>query len=106
MNNPSYVQIIDRVFTEYFPQVIDTYLPESKTNKDKRFLNTLIESKSDYILQEYKFKRFHEIVDKISKYSGVDKKTVINDYNEIKDDTNLFKNRLKYELITYIIKKY
>ncbi len=97
-----YKIFIDDVIKELLPEVVKKYIPNIRYTSDRRKMISMLEPYLYEIMFEYRFNKFQYIIDRIYQLSGVDKNEIINDYNEIKNDISLFKNKLKNEIIIYL----
>jgi len=97
-----YHTIIDSVIHEFIPVIVSEYLPTVKYTSDRNKMLSLIEPQLDEIFLEYRFNRFDKIVDRIQELSGFDREVIINDYNEIKDDHEMFNFKIRNEIILYL----
>ncbi len=97
-----YRGIINLVIQEVLPEVVNKFIPDIRYNSNRKEMINELEPKINEIMFEYRFVKFYYIVDRIHTLSGIEKEEIINDYNEIKNDISLFKNKIKNEIILYL----
>jgi hypothetical protein len=97
-----YKIIIDSVIQEFIPTIINDYIPDIKYTPNREKMISLIEPHLDDIFLEYRFNKFDKIVDRIQEISHIDRDTIINDYNEIKNDHEMFNFKIRNEIILYL----
>jgi len=96
-----YKEIFDLVIKELLPEVIQKYLPNIKfTNSHETYI--MIRPKIHFIYNEYKNDKLEFIVNRIHELSGKDKFIIKKDYDQIKNDHFMFKNKIKNEIILYL----
>ncbi len=100
-----YKIIIDSVIQEFIPNIVKEHLENIKYNPNREEMIRTLEPKLDEIYLEYRFIRFNQIVDRIHVLSGFDKETIVKDYNEIKNDHEMFNFKIRNEIIFYLKRK-
>lgn len=96
-----YNKIIDSVIKELLPEFVEKYLPNVKyTNKQN--IDEIVKKKINFIYYEYRNNKLDYIIDRIHQLSGKDKNLIKRDYDEIKNDHFMFKNKIKNEIILYL----
>lgn len=96
-----YNSIIALVIKESLPEVIEKYLPNVKYTNRKEVYE-IINPTINFIYYEYKNNKVEFIINRIHELSGKNKIFIKKDYDEIKNDHIMFKNRLRNEIILYL----
>ena len=96
-----YDDIINSVIQELLPEVIEKHLPNIKYTNRSQLLQ-IIKPKIEYIYYEYRIIKVEYIIERIHVLSGKPKIFIKKDYENIKNDHNLFKNKLTNEIILYL----